>query len=341
MPEYGIRLPVVGPLASRSSVIETARRCERLGYHTVWLQDVICWSDYQNETHISSGSREALDAAGSHPPNFLEALTTLGFLAGVTETVRIGVAVLCLPYRSPIVAAKEIANIDFLSEGRLTLGIGTGAPKVIHNVDFEVLGVLRKTKYERTRDYLRAMITVWTQDEASYDGEFVSFEGAPIYPKPVQEPHPPIWYGGSGPTGVDVTAEFATGWISLWITPDEYPARIEDLKERARAKGRDVEFTVATEIMASIDSSVERARENAAQTLGILPEGYGTQRTDPEKVFQSSLVGSPASIGEQIVAYSEAGVDHFEMKFIYHSILHLNEQLDMFAEEVMPLVAAG
>jgi alkanesulfonate monooxygenase SsuD/methylene tetrahydromethanopterin reductase-like flavin-dependent oxidoreductase (luciferase family) len=243
---------------------------------------------------------------------------------------------LCLPYRNPIIAAKQVANIDFLSNGRLLLGIGTGAPKSTHNVDFEVLGVERKTKYDVTRDYLRAMIEIWTNDTPSYDGEYVSFPETEIFPKPVQKPFPPIWAGGHGPTAVDIVAEFCTGWIPPWIPPEQYPDRISEIEALAEEKGRgSVEFDIATEVIVSIDEDDSVALENARKTLVVLPYGFDHTAT-PEKIAQAGLIGSPEQLTEKIGRYVEAGVNHYEMKFIYHTVDHLREQLELFAKEVAP-----
>jgi alkanesulfonate monooxygenase SsuD/methylene tetrahydromethanopterin reductase-like flavin-dependent oxidoreductase (luciferase family) len=260
----------------------------------------------------------------------------LAYLAGVTKTIRLGVAVLCLPYRNPIIAAKQVANIDFLSNGRLILGIGTGAPKSTHNVDFEVLGVDRKTKYEVTRDYLRAMMEIWTSDNPSYEGEHISFPETEIYPKPVQKPYPPIWAGGHGPTAVDIVAEFCTGWIPPWIAPDKYPDRIAEIHSLAADKGRgDVDFDIATEVYVSLDADADQALENARKTLAVLPYGFDHTAT-PEAIAQAGLIGSPAQLTEKIAQYVAAGVNHYEMKFIYHTVDHLGEQLELFAKEIMP-----
>lgn len=336
--EFGVRLPVAGPLASPSAARDTAVLSESLGYDAVWVHDFIAWTTYQNDHHVSCGSVEALELSDA-PPLFMESLTNLAYLAGVTSTIRLGVAVLCLPYRNPIVAAKQVANIDFLSDGRLILGIGTGAPKSTHNVDFEVLGVDRKTKYDVTRDYLRAMIEVWTSDNPSYEGEFVSFPETEIFPKPVQKPFPPIWAGGHGPTAVDIVAEFCTGWIPPWIGPEKYPDRIGEIRQLAESKGRgDVEFDIATEVYVSLDPDAEVALENARKTLAVLPYGFDHTAT-PETIAQAGLIGSPDQLSEKIASYVDAGVNHYEMKFIYHTGDHLAEQLELFAKEIMPSFA--
>lgn len=333
--EFGVRLPVAGPLAGPAAARDMAVLSENLGYDAVWVHDFIAWTTYQDEHHVSCGSVEALEASDA-PPLFMESLTNLAYLAGVTDTIRLGVAVLCLPYRNPIIAAKQVANIDYLSNGRLILGIGTGAPKSTHNVDFEVLGVERKTKYEVTRDYIRAMMEIWTSDTPSYQGEHISFPETEIFPKPVQTPYPPVWAGGHGPTAVDIVAEFCTGWIPPWIAPESYPERIAEIGELARSKGRgDVEFDIATEVYVSLDSDSKQALENARKTLAVLPYGFDHTAT-PESVSGAGLIGSPEQLTEKISQYVEAGVNHYEMKFIYHALDHLGEQLELFAKEVMP-----
>jgi probable F420-dependent oxidoreductase len=333
--EFGVRLPVAGPLATPEGIKRTAQRAEQLEFDALWVHDFIAWTTFQDRTHVSCGSVEAVEAANK-PPIFFESLTNLAFLAGITQRIRLGVAVLCLPYRNPVVAAKQVANIDVLSNGRLILGVGTGAPKSTHNVDFEVLGVSRTTKYEMTRDYVRAMKAIWTMDRPEYQGEFISFPATEIYPKPVQKPHPPLWVGGGSDKAVEFAAEFCSGWLPPWISPDQYPARIEALKTMAQQKGRgDVDFDIATEVIVCVDQSSQTAQRNAARTVGILPEGFAADAT-PTAVLDAGLIGSPQEVNEKLDRYIKAGVRHYEMKFIYRSVDHLLEQLDLFSREIMP-----
>ena len=334
-PEFGVRLPVAGPLANTEDIRRSAVRTEELGFDALWVHDFIAWTTFQDQHHVSCGSREAIEAADA-PPTFFESLTNLAFLAGITSDIRLGIAVLCLPYRNPIVAAKQVANIDVLSDGRLILGIGTGAPASTHNVDFEVLGVERKTKYHVTRDYLRAMKAIWTQDAPSYQGEYISFEETEIWPKPVQKPYPPIWTGGHGPTAMDITAEFSSGWIPPWIPPEEYPGRIAALNELAEEKGRGgIEFDIATEVYVSLAETRDEAISSAEKTLNVLTEGFDHTATQ-EAIANAGLIGSADDVGEKIARYVEAGVNHYEMKFIYHTVDHLLEQLEEFSSAIMP-----
>lgn len=335
--EFGVRLPVAGPLANPEAIRTSAQRAEALGFDTLWVHDFIAWTKYQDRTHVSCGSLETVEAAGEDaPPVIFESLTNLAFLAGITSTIRLGVAVLCLPFRNPVVTAKQVACIDVLSNGRLTLGIGVGAASVTHNVDFEVLGVPRNDKYSRTRDYFRAMREIWTKPEPEYTGKFVSFPKTEINPKPVQKPYPPIWIGGGGPKSQDIVAEFGTGWIPPWIPPQQYPEKIASIKEQARAKGRgDVDFTIATEVYVCVAPTNEEAWKIARHTLSVLPEGFADDAT-PQAIEAAGLVGSPKEIREKLADYVKAGVTHYEMKFIYRDVPMLLRELELWSKEIAP-----
>ncbi|MGH8913054.1 MAG: LLM class flavin-dependent oxidoreductase [Acidimicrobiia bacterium] len=339
--QFGVRLPVAGPLSSADAIRRTARAAEDLGFDAVWVHDFIVWTRLQDRTHISSGSLEAV--ADDPVPVFHESLTNLAYLAGITDRVRLGVAVLCLPYRQPVIAARQLANIDVLSGGRLILGVGQGGGKTGNNKDFEVLGIERVDKYARTADHLKAMLNIWTEEQSRYQGPYVSFprtDYAPqtveFFPKPEQKPHPPIWMGGWSDRGLDLVAEFATGWLPSWITPEDYPARVEDVRERMRQKGRgDSPLTVGNEIMASIAESNEVALEKSKRTFEVLSKGFQTNPPE-EQIRATSLCGDPDQVGETVARYVEGGVDHFELKFIYQSVDHLIEQMELFATQVAP-----
>ncbi len=342
--EFGIRLPVAGPLASRAAIARAATSAERLGFDALWVHDHIMWNRDQDTKHISVGSYEAVEEALRSPdyaPNFYESLTTLSYVAGKTDRIRIGTAVLCPPFRNPIVTAKQIATLDCLSDGRVILGIGVGAPKLTHNEDFEMLGVPRSDKYRRTAEYLRVMQTIWTEPHPSYQGQYVSFEPVEINPKPVQKPHPPIWVAGKGPKGMELAAQFGTGWLPGGLAPTEYPARIDELRSLAAAKGRgDVEYTIAMEVRACVARTTEEARRHAFQTehAGL---GAFTAYNTMDDVYKSDLVGSPEAVGDRVRQYVAGGVSHFELKFVYHTLDHLVEQMNLWAEAVAPAVRAA
>jgi probable F420-dependent oxidoreductase len=315
-----------------------AVRAEELGFDSLWVHDFIVWTHMQDRNHVSCGAAELVHEDTT--PLFYESLTTLAFLAGVTRRPRLGVAVLCVPYRDPVVMAKQIANVDRLSDGRLILGVGPGGAKDGHNKDFEVLGVSRAKKWAITREYLQAMNVIWTQEKPAFEGEFVRFEATDINPKPVQDPLPVwgvghIWKDGKVPKSLPITAELCNGWIPGFVEPETYPTGIGQLKELAAQAGRpDAQFTIANEVSIRIDESDRVAREKSAKTLGVFTEGFQASPSQ-ERILNASLVGSPDTVAEKVQAFVDAGVEHFELKFIYHSIDDLLSQIELFANSVM------
>lgn len=347
MGRFGVRLPVAGVLANPASIERVALGAERLGFDSLWVHDYLIWTKKLDRLHISCGSREAVDAAGEdYPPVFFESLTNLAYLAAVTRRIRLGVAVLCLPYREPVLTARQIACIDQLSGGRLELGIGPGAPKSTHNEDPEVLGIDRVTKYDNTREHFEAMRAIWTEPAPEFHGRFVDFGAATVYPKPLQQPYPPVWVGGSQEKSLEMVADYATGWLPNWLTPATYPKAIADVHRRLVERGRDPdELTVGTEIQICIADSREAARKAAERTMDVFQEGYvatpgfaaGSSRLDT--IWGSSLIDSVENVSDQIAAYVEAGCTFFELKFIYHTVDHLLDQLATFSERIAPRFA--
>ena len=344
---FGVRLPVAGPLASSHGIRTTAIQAEALGFDTVWVHDYIIWNKEMDRLHISCGSREAFEAAGDDfPPLFFESISNLAFIAGATSKIRIGVAVLCLPYRQDaVVTAKQIATIDTLSEGRLELGIGQGGPKIQKGIDFEVLGISRATKVTKTREYLDAMKELWTEDSPSFAGKFVSFDGATVYPKPVQQPYPPIWIGGQKEQSLNMVADYANGWLPGFLSPSQFPGAIAEVHRKLADRGRDPStLTVGTEIQIYLGETTEEARDVVRPTMSGFGDafagaigGFAASDADPlQEVWNSSLIGTAADVTDEIGRYVDAGCTLFELKFIYHTIDHLLEQWQKFAEEVAP-----
>jgi probable F420-dependent oxidoreductase len=352
-PLFGVRLPVSGVLASPEAILRVAKEAEDLGYDSVWVHDYLIWNKTLDKVHLSCGSREAVDAAGdAYPPMFFESLTNLAFLAGATKRIRLGTAVLVLPYRNAVLTAKQLACIDVLSGGRLELGIGQGSGKSTLNEEFEVLGIPRKEKIQRMRESFEAIRKIWTEDAPSFDGQFVKFGPATIYPKPLQKPHPRVWIGGSTDKSLEMVADYAGGWITSAIPADRLPAAIERLNQLLLARGRQPsEMIVANEIEVLVADSQVEARRQAAKTLTVLYEHYsgvpahaelaeatGTRLEEAgflEQAWATSLVGPVAEIRSEVRHYMEAGCGAFELKFIYHSIDHLLKQMREFAEGVI------
>ena len=311
-----------------------ARSAEDLGFDAVWVHDFFVWTKVQEQFHVSCGSVEIVHE--EDPPLFYESLTNLAWLAGVTNRVKLGVAVLCVPYREPIATAKQIANIDLLSDGRLILGVGPGGAKEGHNKEFEVLRIPRREKWDRMREHVRVMEAIWTQDKPSFEGRWTGFEPTDINPKPVQKPYPPLWGCGRMDRTLDLTAELCTGWIPSWVLPGEYPVLTERLQQMAGTHGRGaVDWVIADEIHGCIALTHEEAVRQGQRTLEVFTQGFGSN-PEQARIWDSSYVGDPDEVGERFDLYVQGGVTHFELKFIYHTVDGLLEQMQLFAERVIP-----
>ncbi len=339
--EFGVRLPVGGPLADPDAIARAAVAADDLGFNAVWVHDYIVWTKEQDKTHVSCGSAEVV--TDDSEPKFFESLTSLAYVAGITRRVRLGIAVLCLPFRNPIVAAKQVACVDVLSKGRLILGVGVGGPRSTHNWDFEVLQVPRTDKYERTAEYLRVMEEIWTKDRPTYDGTYIKFDPTEIYPKPAQKPHPPIWFGGSRPRSIDLVARYGTGWLPAGVTPERYPERIAELREAASAFGRQhVDFEIGTEIATCIAPSSGTAFSRSRATFEVMVEGFARSSYGSLEAIQaSSLVGSGSEVRDKVERFVESGVTHFEVKFIYQDVDGLIAQMEQFHADIAEHFKAG
>jgi probable F420-dependent oxidoreductase len=324
--EFGVRVPVSGPFASRENIVMATQLAERLGFDAIWVHDQITWSKEQSSHHVSSGSVEAVVEGAN--PNFYESVTTLSYLAGLTQRIKLGVAVLVLPLRNPVVVAKQMMNLDVLSGGRLLLGVGTGASLV--GKSFEAVGAPFEDRGKMTDDYLAAMLAVFNQPKSSYAGKYARFTDVEIFPKPLQRPRPPIIVGGLG-RALRRAALFGDGWIPANITMAGVAEGIEKILEIRRKKGiPQSRLIVGNEIFASIDEDSAVARKNASATIASYAKSIGR---GSEEV---TLLGSPSEISKKIEAYAEAGVNTFELKFIYRNIASLRTQLEIFASRILP-----
>ena len=197
--KVGVNLINFGPGANADSFRRTVEISESLGYHLVMTSD-----------HIAVTS----DVAERYPAPFYEPLSTLGWLAGITN-MEIGSTVIIVPYRSPLETAKACANIDRLSGGRFIFGVGVGWAEG----EFDILGVPFNRRGAITDEYLDAIKVLWTEAVASFEGRYVSFKDVNTAPRPVQKPHPPIWVGGPSAAAMRRAVRHGA-WHPIRITVD-------------------------------------------------------------------------------------------------------------------------
>jgi probable F420-dependent oxidoreductase len=331
---FGVRLPVSGPLAGLEAMETVARRAEELHYQSVWVHDHVLWNKSTHEHHISSGSADALKERSD--PVFLESLTCLSYLSGLTHRVKLGVACMVMPCRNPVYLAKQAANVDLLSNGRLILGVGLGSKATVLANEFAVFGVPTSKRAERTREYVNAMKTLWTQSPANFSGKYIQFANAEIYPEPIQKPHPPIWIGGWSKGSVQRAAEYGDGWIPGWLTPKEMAQSVAELNELADRNGRGTgTITIAAEKYLSLSKDHEKAVTKALNTIKQSRDTYERVVESLDLAMQAHVFGDPDAVSSKVSSFVEAGVRHFEFKFIYSSIAELLETMELFSDKVM------
>jgi len=241
---------------------ELARAAEERGFESLFLPE---------HTHIPKSRRTPYPGGGELPKAYShthDPFVALSFAAAATTKILLGTGVCLIPQRDPIVTAKCVASLDQLSGGRFLFGIGGG-----WNVDeMENHGARYDTRFKLMRERILAMKALWTQDEAAFHGEMVSFDPVWMYPKPLQRPYPPILLGGPSDYTLKRVVEFCDGWLPLaraGFDPKEAVARL-----RQAAAGRDF-ATLSISVFAAPPDAAVLAQYRAAgihRALVLVPD---------------------------------------------------------------------
>jgi probable F420-dependent oxidoreductase len=271
---FALDIPQAGDAALAARF---CRRAEELGYAGLWCMENV------------GGARVQLAP-----------LQLLPFAAAHTTTIRLGVAVLIVPRHNPVLLARELATIDRLSGGRLDAGFGLGmpAPQLV-SAGFPADRPLR-----RLREGIEIARALWTEERATYRGQLWQLDELPLEPKPLQQPHPPIWLGVGGPKGLRLAARFGDAWIGAGSSSTEqFLQRAATLREELAAVGRDVaSFPVAKRVYLSIGPSVEAARDALKPALDGM---YGA----PGLTERVAVYGPPEHCREQLQRMVDAGAE--------------------------------
>jgi probable F420-dependent oxidoreductase len=297
--DFGVFLPVSGAACTRSGLTHAARTAERLGFTTVWAADriIIPW---QIDTEYAYSWSNQFIVPPDKP--FLESMTALAFLAGATETIRLGVSVLVLPYRDPVHWAKTAATIDWLSEGRFILGVGIGWMEE----EFEALGrgELFHQRGRVAEEQLAVARNLFTEEHCSFAGEHYSYDDISFYPKSSM----PIWCGGESRGAQRRAGTHGDAWFPYFarVTPDDLAERFARVRTAAADAGRDSESVTLNCCL-------------SAEVTG-----------EPVEQEPDRLRGTPEQIAEAIAAFGEVGVEHVALQFLvgrYPERLNQMEQL--------------
>jgi probable F420-dependent oxidoreductase len=227
----GVTLPHMGDAAGAESVDAAAQRAEALGYDTVWVADRLLYPLAPRTPYPGTPD-------GSLPELYrrvLDPLVTLTFVAAHTRRLRVGTAVLDLPFYTPVPLARQLTTLDVLSGGRLRVGCGLGWSQD----EFEAVGASLQERGARADEFLAALQAIWTTDPVEFHGKYYQIPPSIIGPKPIQRPHPPLYLAAYVAPAIRRAARLANGWMPMGIPLDALAALIPQFREMARAAGRD------------------------------------------------------------------------------------------------------
>jgi probable F420-dependent oxidoreductase len=284
--------------------VETARAVEEIGFTTLWLGDHVI---IPPTTSVAFGALRPGDPLRADAPVY-DAFTLLSYLAAITTKVRLGIGVIVIPYRNPVVTAKQLVTIDALSGGRVIAGASGGWLKD----EFDTLAVSYESRGGITDDYIEVMRALWTQELPEYSGRFYTLDGrSPFFPKPVNGTIP-IWIGGHTRIALERVVRLGDGYLAAFLPPEEARKTRARLHELLEAAGRD-----------------PAGVPYAGQTRYYV--------TDDPYPDAPPCIGSPAKVADDIMRFAEAGLEELKLSPppgpTRAAVL---DQLRRFADEVEP-----
>jgi probable F420-dependent oxidoreductase len=301
----GLKVGIALPQGFRDGAIdlnlvrEYATQAEAMGYDDLWTMEQI---------------------TGRHA--FLEPLTQLAYLSAITQRIRLGTAVLVTNLRNPIQLAKAASTIDHLSNGRLTLGIGLGTSTRM----YEAYGLPEERRVARFVEGVKVMKALWTEENVTFGGDFQHLAGVGMEPKPLQKPHPPLWFGAHTEAAQQRAVRYGDGWMGAGSTElDEFFVELARVKGMLTEAGRDSStFPLSKRIYLSVDDDDSKAKQRIEQQLG---DFYGSIAADTWAIY-----GSPAKCLETLHRMRDAGLTHLMLHPAPVDMRHL----ELIASKIAP-----
>lgn len=315
--EWGIAIPqrfMVGgtdvPLLKKF-----VTRAEELGFHSLWAVDPYFYA--RKVPH-------------------LEALALLTWAAAQTERIKLGTGVIALSVHHPFHLAKGIMTLDNMSDGRFIFGVGLGGSSEGRSFEesssyFEV-GAPQGHRVGRFMENLRILKALWSDEEVvNYDGQFWKLHDVELDPKPVQRPHPPIWFGGEHPNMIRRCAKHADGWTAVGDIPNsEYKACLALLNQHLEEFGRDPAlFTLNRKAFVAVDKDGDVARKKARDWFERVL-GFG-----PPKAIEAPIAGTPQEVIDKLGEVIETGVDLITLNHWFPPA-EFAEQMEIFGSDIIP-----
>ena len=292
--------------------------------------------------------------AGYGADNQHESVSFSHALLEATTTLKVIAALLPGPW-NPALAAKQIATINHLTNGRVAVNVVSGW----FRGEFAAIGepwLDHDERYRRSEEFIRALKGIWSEDDFTFAGDFYRFRNYSMKPKPI-DPQPEVFQGGSSRAARDMAARVSDWYFTNGNVPEEIKKQVDDIHDKARANGHTVRigmnaFAIARDTEAEakdvLEEIIDKANPEAVQGFAdqvknagkASPEGQGNwaKSTARDLVqyndgFRSNLIGTPEQIAERILAFKDVGVDLVLLGF-----LHFQEEVEFFGRHVIPLV---
>jgi len=299
MADIGLAWVTPAPLCKSQNVVNFAKKCEAMGCHSMWSVDFVAYDN-------------------------LEPLTILAAAAGATQRIRLGTSVLLGNLRHPTHLAKIISTLDFISNGRVILGLGLGS----RESDYKAFEIEYEHRGSREVEHVQLMKRLWTEENVTHKGKFFNVENLSVGPRPVQKPHPPIWTGGTAETALKRAGTWADGFICGTSAIPNFPITWKKISSYAEAAGRDPsKIARAGLTFMAIDDDQNKAGETVEDKV----MRYYGMRID---VANTCLFGPPAAIVGRIEAFLSKGLDTVIIGVADPD----SRQLDLFGESVLPMI---
>jgi probable F420-dependent oxidoreductase len=275
--EFGVGLGII--TAGNSEFASTcAQEAERLGFAGLWEGDHVVGFEHYDSPYPYTPSEDFNVLGPGGRFGGIGTFEALAVAAASTSRIRLGTSVLLVPQRNPVYSAQSVTSLDHFSNGRFNFGVGVGWAKE----EFEAVGADFAQRDKRCREHIEVMKKLWTDENPSFDGDLYQLPRCRQEPKPIQKPHPPIFFGGNGDHALRRVADLGTGWYGYHRTPEEAAETIGCLRELYRERGRDP--------------------KTLRVVMGQMEIGYG-ETIPPLTAVDRAL----------IEAYEQAGVTHYNI----------------------------
>lgn len=306
---------VTSAFTSADAYMAVGAAAEKAGFDFLAVSDhLIVPGNYQSHyPYVSGGAFKAAEQG-----HCFDQLSTIGFLAGATTTLRLLTSVLVVPHRPAMLTAKMLATLDVLSKGRLIVGAGAGWMKE----EFELLGANFAERGRLTDEYLEAFIELWTKEQPAYSGRHVAFKGVVFKPKPLQKPHPPLWIGGESPGAIRRAIRLGTAWYpgnNSQTKPLDTVARLE--RGIAEVRGK----------------CAEQGREPKSLGIALLVQDHfeWIDARTADGSARRMFTGTSDDMAADADALDRSGVGHVALRLGGKSIEDTVARIERFGAEVI------